>query len=281
LAAELRRLRETASGRTLTLAEVATALGWSPSKISRYELAQSGLKPDEVEKMLDFYGITDPQRAQLLTLARDAVQKGWWEDYGDAITDEYMTFIGLEAEATSISQWQVEVVPGLLQTEDYARQVHLGYQRVMPTSPGIIERRVEIRMRRQQVLTSEHPVKLSVVLDESVLQRRIGERLVMHAQLMRLAEAAELPNVTLRVLRLSSEHSLVGDSFVIFNFDTDRSTTMLHDVVSTEFLKDEFHVEGEALSYEQRLAFERLELESASPVESREIIVQTAQRFWA
>jgi transcriptional regulator with XRE-family HTH domain len=141
LAAELRRLR---GGRTGT--EVARALGWSPSKISRYEQGRSTLLFDEVSKLLEFYGVTDPERDLLLSLARDASQRGWWEDYADALPEEYLAFIGLEAEAASVAQWQVEAVPGLLQTQDYARQVYAGYRDVVPTlTPGVIERRLRCR----------------------------------------------------------------------------------------------------------------------------------------
>lgn len=281
LAAELRRLREGA-GRALTVDEVGTAVGWSRSKVSRYELAQGGLRPSDVAMLLDFYRVTDPKRSQLLTLAHDATMRGWWEDFGDVIDDEYQNLIGLEAEATSVSQWQIEVVPGLLQTESYARHVLLGYQKVVPITPGIVDRRVEVRMRRQEVLTRDEPLELSIVLDESILLRRIGGQPVMRAQLERLLQAAELPNVTLRVRPLSAEHDLVAASFGIFRFGPARDThdAILHDVVHTESLRSQFYVEGEADTYEHRLAFQRLTEESFPPAESHELILQTAHRLW-
>jgi Domain of unknown function (DUF5753) len=94
-------------------------------------LGRTGLKPSEVERLLDLYGVVDPERSQLIALAHDATQKGWWEDYADAIADPCRTFIGLETEATSVSHWEVDVVPGLLQTEQYATQVRIGYQNVL------------------------------------------------------------------------------------------------------------------------------------------------------
>src|SRR5262245_56487571 len=120
LAAELREIRESKgrSGET-----VATALKWSPSKISRYERAKTGLRPKEVERLLDYYQITGPRREMLLALAADAAQKGWWEDFSDVLYEDYQQFIGLEHEAASIAIWHVDVVPGLLQTEEYARNI--------------------------------------------------------------------------------------------------------------------------------------------------------------
>src|SRR6266487_4217787 len=193
LAAELRGIRESKgkSGEA-----VAAALRWSPSKISRYELARTGLKPREVERLLDYYEITGSRRALLLALAEDAAQKGWWEEFADSISADYQQFIGLEHEASSIAIWHVEVVPGLLQTKTYARHIISSYSRVEPVAPGMIERLVKVRMLRQQVLTREPPVQLSIVLDESILKRRIGDDRVMYEQLQRLVYVADRPEVT-------------------------------------------------------------------------------------
>ena len=149
LAAELRAIRESKgkSGDT-----VAAALRWSPSKISRYGSARTGLKLREVEKLLDYYEVSGSRRVLLLNLARDASQKGWWEEYTDFITTDYQQFIGLEHEATSIDIWHVEVVSGLLQTEAYARHIVRSYNQIEPIAPGMIERLVKVRMQRQQVL---------------------------------------------------------------------------------------------------------------------------------
>ena len=276
LAAELRRLR---GGRTGTV--VSKALGWSPAKISRYELGRTSFPLDEVEKLLGFYGVTEPRRSQLLTLAQDANQRGWWEEYADALAPEYMEFIGLEAEAVSAAHWQVELVPGLLQTKEYTRHVMSGYEGAVPTPPGILDRRVQVRMIRQQALTvREPPLELSAVLDESVLLRSFGGRTVMYKQLMRMAEMAELPNVDLRVLPLQSDASLIADSFVIFGFSPLNETTKLGDVVSTESLKTELYVEGETDTYIYRQFFRAVAAASLSPEASRHLILETAERLW-
>jgi hypothetical protein len=234
-----------------------------------------------VEKMLDFYGVSDPERSQLLSLAREANERGWWEDYADALPDEYQAFIGLEAEAASAAIWAVDIVPGLLQTKDYARRVHLGYQAVVPITPGIIDARVRVRMIRQQVLTRDPPLELSVVLDESVLLRPIGKPRLMYAQLQHLVQMADLPNIELRVLPLSKER-LVANSFTIFGFNPIGETGGLHDVVNTESTVGSIlYVEGEADTYFHRLVFQSLADASYSPSESRVLIEQTAERVWA
>jgi len=276
LAAELRRLRGNLPGH-----EVARGLGWSTSKVSRYELGRSTLPLDEVEKMLDFYGVTGPERGQLLSLAREANEKGWWEDYADALPDEHQAFIGLEAEAASAAIWAVEIVPGLLQTEDYARQVHLGYQAVVPIPPGIIDTRVKVRMIRQQVLARDPPLELSVVLDESVLLRPIGKPRLMYAQLQHLLQMTDLANIELRVLPLSKER-LVANSFTIFFFNSMRETGGLREVVNTESaVGSDLYVENEADTYFHRLVFQSLVDVSCSPSESQALIQQTAERVWA
>jgi transcriptional regulator with XRE-family HTH domain len=221
---------------------VAAALRWSPSKVSRYERARTGLRPREVERLLDYYQITGSRRAHLLGLAEDAAQKGWWEEFADSLSDDYQQFIGFEHEATSMAIWHIDVVTGLLQTEGYARHIISSYSRVEPIAPGMIGRLVRVRMRRQQVLNREG-LQLSVVLDESVLTRRIGDDAVMYEQLQRLVREADRPNVTLRILPLDAHHISVGESFVIFGFRAD-SDAMPQDVVSTEQMRSSVILEG-------------------------------------
>lgn len=276
LAAELRGIRES-KGKSGDA--VAAALKWSPSKISRYERARTGLRPREVERLLDYYGITGSHRALLLGLAEDAAQKGWWEEFADTLAEDYQQFIGLEHEATSIAIWHVDVVAGLLQTEGYARHIIGSYSRVEPVAPGMIGRLVKVRMQRQQVLDREG-LQLSVVLDESVLTRRIGDESVMYEQLERLAREADRPNLTMRILPLNAQHTVFGESFVIFGFGED-SDAMLQDVVSTEQLRSGFTLEGERETYLHRIAYQMLAEASLDPVASKALILQTAQSHWS
>ena len=273
LAAELREIRESKgrSGDT-----VAAALKWSPSKISRYERARTGLRPREVERLLDYYQITGPRRDLLLGLAEDAAQKGWWEEFADSLSEDYQQFIGLEHEASTMAIWHVDVVTGLLQTEAYARHIISSYSRVEPVAPGMIGRMVRVRMRRQQVLDRED-LQLTVVLDESILKRRVGDDTVMYEQLQRLVREADRPNLTLHILPLDVQHRVFGESFVIFGFGTDEDA-MLQDVVSTEHLRTGFSLEGERETYLHRIAFQMLADASLDPAASRALLLQTAEQ---
>jgi len=277
LAAELRGIRE---GKGKSGDAVAAALKWSPSKISRYERARTGLRPREVERLLDYYQITGSRRQQLLTLAADAAQKGWWEEYSDSLSEGYQQFIGFEHEATTMAIWHVDVVTGLLQTEDYARAIIKGYSRVEPMAPRMVERMVQVRMHRQQILNRDN-LQLSVVLDESVLRRRIGDDAVMYAQFQRLAAEADRPNLTLRILPLGATHTVFGESFVIFGFGAADSDQMLQDIVSTEQLLSSHTLEGERETYLHRIAFQMLSEAAYDPVRSREFILEMAESCWS
>ena len=144
----------------------------------------------------------------------------------------------------------------------------------------MVERLVKVRMQRQQVLNREPALQLSVVLDESVLTRRIGDDLVMYEQLQRLAYEADRPNVTVQILPLDAPHTIFGESFVIFRFGPDKDA-MLQDVVSAEHLRNDFSVEGERETYLHRIAFEMLSGASLDPESSRALILKTAESRWS
>lgn len=276
LAAELRRLRG-----DLTGDDVAAALGWSPSKVSRYELARSSPKLAEVGKLLDYYGVTGSHREQILALAREAAQKGWWEAYSDALPEELTALIALEDEASSCWMWEVDVVPGLLQTEDYARRVISGgYQIGTPLLPSQIEQRVEVRLRRQNTLTRANPMELSLVLDESVLLRRNTDTRVMRAQLAHVLEVSELPNVTIQIFPLQTLRPVATSSFLLLKFGRAHDTE-LNDVVSAEQLQSDLYFEGEADTHQYRRAFQVLSGVALDPEQSRELILRTSQQVWA
>ena len=277
LASELRKIRES-KGKSGDA--VAAALKWSPSKISRYERARTGLQPREVERLLDYYEITGPQRALLLALAEDAAQRGWWEEYADVLSPDYQQFIGLEHEASSINIWHVDVVAGLLQTEAYARHIISSYNQIEPIAPGMIERLVRVRMRRQELRNRDPGLQMTVVLDESALRRRVGDELVMYEQLQRLVREADRPNLTLRIFPLDAQHTVFAESFVIFSFGSDNDP-LLQDVVCTEHLRNDFSLEGEKETYLHRIAFQVLLSASLDPASSRALILDTAQSQWS
>ncbi len=276
LAAELRRLRDQSG---LTGDGVAARLGWSASKISRYELARTGLRPADVTKLLDFYGVSSARKDELLALAQEATQKVWWDAFSDDLPDETSDLISLEKEANSMSTWRIECVPGLLQTEEYARQLNSGYRRIAAMPPGKMERRIQARLLRQQVLTRDRPLELSVVIDESALLRKLADPPVMRAQLERLADASKLPNVTIRVLPLHGEHPVIIGSFVVLEFGEARETT-LPDVVYTEHLRGGLYFEEETDTYQYRESYQRFVEASLSPADSAELISDIARRVW-
>jgi transcriptional regulator with XRE-family HTH domain len=276
LAAELRGIRE---GKGKSGEAVAAARRWSPSKVSRYERARTTLRPKEVARLLDYYQVTGARRELLLGLAEDAAQKGWWEEYGESLSEDYQQFVSFEHEATSMAIWHVDVVTGLLQTESYARHIISSYSRIDPVAPGMIGRMAGVRMRRQQVLNREG-LQLSVVLDESVLKRRIGDDSVMYGQLQRLAREAERPNLTLQILPLHAQHTIFGESFVIFGFDAD-SDAIMQDVVSAEHLNSSCALDGERETYLYRIAFQMLSQAALDPVASKTLILETAESYWS
>jgi transcriptional regulator with XRE-family HTH domain len=220
LARELRSLRE-ATG--LTVSEAATKLYFSPSKLSRIETAQVGVSMQDVENMLKYYEVGGQRREILLRVARAAQQKkAWWHDYGDV--SNVWTFLSYEDEATTIRSFEALVVPGLLQTEDYARAMITKF--VPGLLPNEIERHVKVRMARQLRLTATNPPMLWVILDEAVLRRLVGSRSVMRRQLKRLIAAADMPNIRCQVLRFDAgEHVGLTGAFTIFTYldpvDTD------------------------------------------------------------
>jgi transcriptional regulator with XRE-family HTH domain len=212
LGMELRRLREAAH---VTIDQVAERLECSGSKISRIETGQTGVTPRDVRDMLDIYGV-DPEYAdQLLKIAREARQKGWWQLYGDVLTSAY---VGLEAAADHIRSYEALVVPGLLQTEEYAQaMIHAARPDIGATD---VEKRVRVRMGRQSLLTQDDPIDLWVVLDEAVLRRPVGGRAVMRRQLEHLSLAATWSNVTLQVLPFSAgAHAGMDGTFTMLLYD--------------------------------------------------------------
>lgn len=196
--------------------EAAKQLGWSTSKLSRIEIGRNPPKPADLVKLLDLCGVTDEaQRDELGVLLREAKRKGWWQLYSDI---PYSTFIGLEAEAASMLTYE-QVIPGLFQTEDYARAIIAG------TGPAIesetMEERVEVRLTRQGVLTKERSLEVRAVLDESCIRRVVGGPEVMRGQLTRLLALAELSNVIIQVLPFSvgAHPGTMLGPFIILGFD--------------------------------------------------------------
>jgi transcriptional regulator with XRE-family HTH domain len=260
--------------------DVAERLGWSASKVSRLENARQAPRFADVRRLLDLYGVDGTYREQLLQLARDAVRRGWWEAFSDALPEQYASYIGLEIEAEDIWQWETQVVPGLLQTEAYAQAVEQRSHSTEVIPPSRVDARVEARLERQSVLTREsNPLRLSVVLDEALLLRRHGDAAVMVEQLRHLQELSVLPNLTLQVLPLDGPHPIATGSFTLLQFPL-VGGIKFHDVVYIEHLNGCSYLEEETETYRHRLSFERLRAEALGPSESLERISRIAREAW-
>jgi hypothetical protein len=215
LGAHLRRLRE-AQG--VTREDAGWEIRSSDSKISRMELGKVSFKERDIADLLSLYGVTDTEeRDRLLALAREANTRGWWHRYGDVLAGWFQFYLGLEAAANLIRTYEVQFIPGLLQTREYARAVvALGHGRA---SSQEVERRVDLRLKRQQVLSRAHPPQIWAVIDEAALRRPIGGYQVLRAQLQTLVEATDLPNVRIQILPFDvGGHAGAGGSFTILRF---------------------------------------------------------------
>jgi len=234
--AQLRRLR---TDKGLTREQAAEAIRASEWKIHRLENGQVGFKDRDIVDLLALYGVTDPGEVEaLLAMARDANTPGWWQQYGDLLPQWFRAFVDLEAAAALIRTYEGQLIPGLLQTEDYMRAVMRGAR--LPEPSEDTERRIEVRLMRQTVLTQPDAPQLWAVLDEAALRRPVGGRQVIHEQLERLIDASKLPNVTLQVLPLAAgAHPALVSAFSVLRFPDQE----LPDVVYVEHLTSALYLD--------------------------------------
>jgi len=269
LATELMRRRE-ASG--LSREEAARQLEWSTSTVFRIETGRSRPQPGNVRVLLDLYGVTGPERDGLIQLARDARQPGWWHSFRDVLPNPYEVYIGLETGASSIRNFEPVVVPGLIQTEDYARAMFRNGPRELDREE--VERRVEVRMARQQVLARADRPRLWSVIDEAVIRRVVGGAEVMRGQLRHLVDCAEQGKTTIQVVPFrAGAHAGTTGPFVILEFlePTDPA------VVYVETLAGDIYLEERADVNRYILAFDRLLAAALHPDDSVRLIEQAAQ----
>jgi transcriptional regulator with XRE-family HTH domain len=272
LGAELRTLRVQAR---LTSGEAAARVGWHQSKVSRIETGASGVKPPDVRSLLDAYGVDDPQLRRVLLIlagAEDVLgHDHWWHAYRGVLPPTYRDFISLESQASRMRTLETLVVPGLLQTPEYARAVTGAATE--ETDEDKLDTLVKVRLARQDVLTSDRPLELTAVLDEAVLRREVGGPEVMSRQLRRLAEAARLPQVHLQVLPFrAGAHIGVTGPFVIFSF----SSTSDLDVVVLDHLTSSLHLERKEDLQAYSEAFSTLQVHALTPEESLDYIAAIA-----
>ncbi|HEY0700154.1 MAG TPA: helix-turn-helix transcriptional regulator [Micromonospora sp.] len=266
LGAELRRRREAAG---VTIDVVAEQLECSASKISRIETGHTSATPRDVRDMLRVYGVVGGESDALVQIAREARQKGWWHPYNTVLSGEY---VGLEAAANSMRAYEQQVVPGLLQTEEYAKTM------IRAARPDItdeeVAQRVRVRTNRQSLLSQDDPIDIWVVLDESVVSRPVGGDAVMRAQLESLVEAADLPNVTLQILPFEAgAHAGMDGSFTILGFPEEDDP----DVVYAENAMGGCYLEKSEELQKYIFIFDQIRAAAIRPEESVALVAKLAK----
>jgi hypothetical protein len=271
LGPQLRRLREAAG---ITPDRAGYEIRASRSKISRMETGRVGFKARDVADLLTLYGVTDERvRSRFLNLAKESGRPDWWAKYSDVLPDWFESYLGLESVSSTIRTFEIQFVHGLFQTEDYARAVtRLGHQ-AAPTAE--IERRVGLRVTRQDLLTGANPPRIWSVMDEAVLRRPVGGSTVMRAQLHRLIEVAELPQVTLQVVPFArGGHAGASGSFTMLRFE-ERS---LPDVVYIEQLTGAVYLEQRSdVEHYQAVMDQLSSNEALTPAATTRFIEQAAK----
>jgi len=264
---QLRRLRE-AQG--ITREDAGYVIRASESKISRLELGRVSFKERDVADLLSYYGVTDEaQREAMLALAREANYPGWWHSFDDVLPSWFQTYVGLEEAASLIRSYEVQFVPGLLQTEDYARALATTGN---PGAPGEeIERRVHLRMTRQRLFNRSNPPTLWAVVDEGALRRPMGGRKVLRAQVERLLQHIDNPRITLQVMpfRLSG-HAPDGGAFSILRFPEPD----LPDIVYVEQLVSALYLDKREYVDRYARTMDRLTVDAQPPEATAETLAK-------
>ncbi|GAA2833238.1 helix-turn-helix transcriptional regulator [Kitasatospora sp. CM 4170] len=272
LGSQLRRLRE---ARGVSREEAGYSIRASESKISRMELGRVGFKERDVADLLTLYGVeAEQERASVLGLVRAANATSWWHTYGDVLPGWFQTFLGLEEAAAEIRSYEVQFVHGLLQTADYTRAVITAGGHV--TEPAEVERRVEVRLRRQRVLTAEQPPRVVAVLDEAALRRPWGGPELMRAQIDRLLELTDLPHVSIQVMPLGfGGLRAEGGAFTVLGF----AEPDLADVVYLEQFTTALYLDKPAEVAEYVAAMDGLVADGLSAERSRELLRSVRQEL--
>ena len=269
LGAQLRRLRE---AKEVTREEAGYHIRGSESKISRIELGRVSFKERDVEDLLTLYGVTDEaERAPFLAMVREANQQGWWHSFSEALPNWFQPYIGLEESASLIRTYELQFIPGLLQTEDYARAVITQGNRGVPRD--VIDSRVNVRMGRQKLLTRENAPRLWVVIDEAALRRPIGGTKTMKAQIEHLLDLMSQPSLTLQVMPFDfGGHAAEGGAFSILRFPE----ADIPDVVYIEVLGGANYLDKREDVDRYMEAMDRLCVDSTTPVRTADVLKKIA-----
>jgi transcriptional regulator with XRE-family HTH domain len=258
----------------LTADQVAKSLGWPGSKVSRIETGKQLASPEDVRKLVGLYGVGADEIEKYVAIARQARQRDWWHKYDDVLPDWFEGYLGLEAEASKISTYESDLVPGLLQTEQYAAAVLDAFP--LRTTPEEMERAVDLRRARQARLTDDNPLVLDAVISETVLRRPIGGPAVMREQLEHLAAMIQRPNITLRLLPFAStEHPGINGAFSVLEFpDPDDGR-----VVCVEAMTSTLYIEKTRDVGIYRLAYDQIRSAALGPDETADMINATAREL--
>ncbi|MFP3990574.1 helix-turn-helix transcriptional regulator [Streptomyces sp. E11-3] len=263
-----KRLQELRENAGLKREEAARVLRVAPATVRRMETAEVSLKIPYLQLLLQAYGVTGGEAESFVELAEEANQPGWWQRYHDILPGWFSMYVSLEGAATLLRSYEPHFVPGLLQTEDYARAV-MRAGAVGHTDPEDTERHVALRMQRQELLTGEHAPRLWVVMDETVLRRTVGGPGVMRAQVDRLLEATAMPNVTLQVAEFTEgHHPGTYGPFVLFRF----SIPELPDMVYTEYLTGAVYLDRRAEVVTYLEVMDRMATQAATAHRTKEIL---------
>ncbi|RMI44666.1 XRE family transcriptional regulator [Actinomadura harenae] len=274
----LSALLKTYRGDAFTTVEVDRRLGWTVGKVAKMERgvwSRPNLR--DMEDLLNLYAVDDQrQRQEVLTLARQGRERGWWHPYREMISESYTTYIGLEAEAASVLQFEALMVPGLLQTQEYAYALlRRGPSELDDES---VKNRVEIRMERQKALKASDPLRLWAIVDEAVLWRPVGDATVMAAQLRHMIRLSELPKVTIQVAPFAAgAHAGMGGPFTMLEFPEPQDP----DAVYTETITGELLEEDDVDVAKVKVAFQRLTGDALSAQASLDLIDARARVFEA
>ncbi|MFD9004317.1 helix-turn-helix transcriptional regulator [Streptomyces sp. NPDC059582] len=263
-----RRLLDLRERAGLKREEAARILRVAPATVRRMEMAEVTLKIPYLQLLLKAYGVTDAEAEGFVQLAEEANQPGWWQRFHDILPGWFSMHVSLEGAAGLIRQYEPHFVPGLLQTEDYARGV-LRSGAVGQTSPDDIERHVALRMQRQGLLTREDAPRLWVVMDETVLRRPVGDAEVMGAQIGKLLDATRLPNVTLQIAPFANgPHPGTYGPFVLFRF----AMPELPDMVYSEYLTGAVYLDARTEVAAHLEVMDRMAAQAATAHRTKEIL---------
>ncbi|WP_026411280.1 helix-turn-helix domain-containing protein [Actinomadura oligospora] len=270
---ELRRLRE---ARALTIEQVAQRAegDFSTSTISRWETGDRRIKPTDLRRLLEIYEAEEQKRDVLVALAREARQRGWWQKYGTAVPSWFQFFVGLESECSLVKTYESELIPGLLQTQDY----HRAFLRTAPVADddAEIERKIKVRMERQERLTADTPLHLWAVINEAVIRRVVGGPEVTREQLRHVAAMAELPHINVQVLAFrSGAHPAMDGGFTMLCFPEASDP----DVAYVENQAGGLYLEEEAEVGRYSLMHGHLVAKALDPDESRVMIARAAEEI--